>query len=41
MIEVLKTWGMLYVFRCAVYYASDDIYNPELLTWWNWKEKTL
>ncbi len=28
---------MLYVFRCAVYYASHTRHNPELLTWWNWK----
>lgn len=30
---------MLYVFRCAVYYASNDILEPELLKWWNWKER--
>ncbi|MFZ2538735.1 MAG: helix-hairpin-helix domain-containing protein [Oscillospiraceae bacterium] len=29
---------MLYVFRCAVYYASSDIHDPELLKWWNWKD---
>ena len=29
---------MLYVFRCAVYYASNDIHKPELLKWWNWKD---
>jgi hypothetical protein len=29
---------MLYVFRCAVYYASNDIPDPELLKWWNWKD---
>ena len=29
---------MLYVFRCAVYYASNDIYDSELLKWWNWKD---
>lgn len=30
---------MLYVFRCAVYYASTDIdmQDPEKLKWWNWK----
>lgn len=28
---------MLYVFRCAVYYASNTSHNPELLKWWNWK----
>lgn len=30
---------MLYVFRCAVYYACNDIHDPELLKWWNWKDK--
>lgn len=29
---------MLYVFRCAVYYASNDRHDPALLKWWNWKE---
>lgn len=29
---------MLYVFRCAVYYASNRVHNPELLKWWNWKD---
>lgn len=28
---------MLYTFRCAVYYASNDTYDAELLKWWNWK----
>jgi hypothetical protein len=32
---------MLYVFRCAVYYASNDGYDPELLKWWNWKDREL
>ena len=31
---------MLYVFRCAVYYASTANPAPELLKWWNWKDKT-
>jgi len=30
---------MLYVFRCAVYYVSRDEHDPELLKWWNWKER--
>ncbi|MBP2642511.1 MAG: Pathogenicity locus [Firmicutes bacterium] len=30
---------MLYIFRCAVYYASNDEYDVELLKWWNWKER--
>jgi hypothetical protein len=29
---------LLYVFRCAVYYASNQIHDPELLKWWNWKD---
>ena len=30
---------MLYVLRCAVYYASNTEHDPQLLKWWNWKEK--
>jgi Pathogenicity locus len=30
---------VLYVFRCAVYYASNSAREPELLKWWNWKDK--
>ena len=30
---------MLYVLRCAVYYASNTKHDPELLKWWNWKDK--
>ena len=30
---------VLYVFRCAVYYASVNDHDPELLKWWNWKER--
>ena len=29
----------LYVFRCAVYYASNETHEKELLKWWNHKEK--
>ena len=29
---------VLYVFRCAVYYASESAHDPELLKWWNWKD---
>jgi hypothetical protein len=32
---------LLYVFRCAVYYASTKRRQPELLKWWNWKNRTL
>jgi len=31
---------VLYVFRCAVYYASEAKHDPELLKWWNWKDAT-
>ncbi|RLC29631.1 MAG: pathogenicity locus [Deltaproteobacteria bacterium] len=30
---------VLYVFRCAVYYAGQAKHDPELLKWWNWKDK--
>lgn len=29
---------LLYVFRCAVYYASTRQRDPEKLKWWNWKD---
>jgi hypothetical protein len=29
---------LLYVFRCAVYYAEGGR-NAEKLKWWNWKDK--
>lgn len=29
---------VLYVFRCAVYYASNKKHERELLKWWNWKD---
>lgn len=31
---------VLYVFKCAVYYASNDEYDPLLLKWWNWKDSS-
>lgn len=32
---------LLYVFRCAVYYAETqgEKQDPEKLKWWNWKDK--
>ena len=30
---------VLYVFRCAVYYVNHSVHEPELLKWWNWKNK--
>jgi len=32
---------VLYVFRCAVYFASEDEHDPELLKWWNWQKNPL
>ena len=29
---------VLYVFRCATYFAGTDAHDPELLKWWNWKD---
>jgi nucleotidyltransferase/DNA polymerase involved in DNA repair len=31
---------VLYTFRCAVYYASESRHDPELLKWWNWKDRS-
>ena len=31
---------VLYVFRCAVYYASESEYDVRLLKWWNWKDQS-
>ncbi len=30
---------LLYTFRCAVYYASNEEHDLELLKWWNWKDR--
>lgn len=30
---------VLYVFRSAVYYAKNKKRDPELLKWWNWKDR--
>ena len=30
---------VLYVFRCAVYYASNAKHEADLLKWWNWKDE--
>ena len=32
---------LLYVFRCAVYFASTTRPSPEKLQWWYWKNHTL
>ncbi len=30
---------VLYVFRCAVYFSGNSNPDPELLKWWNWKDR--
>lgn len=32
---------MLYVMRCAVYFAEHAKHDPEKLKWWNWSDKKL
>ena len=32
---------VLYVFRCAVYYATEERHEPELLKWWAWRGRRL
>ena len=32
---------VLYVFRCAVYFASHEMHDAELLKWWNWKDTSI
>jgi len=29
---------MLYVLRCAVYFATENTHDPKKLKWWNWKD---
>jgi hypothetical protein len=30
---------VLYTFRCAVYYATENDHKKEKLNWWYWKDK--
>jgi len=30
---------LLYVFRCAVYFAEHKHHDAEKLKWWNWKDE--
>lgn len=32
---------VLYVFRCAVYYAETRRPDPDRLKWWNWSDANL
>jgi hypothetical protein len=38
---VVQDRCLLYVFRCAVYYAETDVPDQDAakLKWWNWKDK--
>lgn len=36
---VVQDRCLLYVFRCAVYFAEAKKHNPEKLKWWYWKDK--
>lgn len=36
-VGVVQDRCLLYVFRCAVYYAGAKKHDPEKLKWWNWK----
>ena len=35
---VVQDRCLLYVFRCATYYASRPVHEPAKLKWWNWKD---
>jgi hypothetical protein len=35
---VIQDRCLLYVFRCAVYYATETKHEKEKLKWWNWKD---
>jgi len=30
---------LLYTFRCAAYFATENDYEKEKLNWWYWKDK--
>lgn len=34
---VVQDRCLLYVFRCAVYFAENKVHEKEKLKWWNWK----
>jgi Pathogenicity locus len=36
---VVQDRCLLYVFRCAVYFAETRKPSPEKLQWWYWKDK--
>lgn len=32
---------LLYVFRCAVYFATEKYHEKEKLQWWYWQDKKI
>ena len=36
---VIQDRCLLYVFRCAVYFATVKVHEPDKLKWCNWKDK--
>ncbi len=32
---------LLYVYRCAVYFASHKKHDPQKLKWWNWSDENM
>jgi hypothetical protein len=36
---VVQDRCLLYVFRCAVYYATENRHEENKLKWWNWKDR--
>ena len=38
-VGIVQDRCVLYIFRCAVYYVTHSVHEPELLKWWNWKNK--
>jgi len=38
-VGVVQDRCLLYTFRCAVYFASEEKLDPEKLKWWNWKDE--
>ncbi|MBS1910353.1 MAG: pathogenicity locus [Bacteroidetes bacterium] len=38
---VVQDRCLLYVFRCAVYFAEQSAPDPEMLKWWNWSDENL
>lgn len=38
-VGVVQDRCLLYVFRCAIYYAEHTRHDLEKLKWWHWKDK--